>query len=71
MYALKIADCLNQNLKSIPRNIDDDVKTLNFHGNQLTYLGIDSFSTYRALQNIYLARNRLEVTNTFFAFLFI
>lgn len=60
IYGLKTADCTNLNLDSLPRYLDGDLKTLTFHGNRLTFLGMDSFQAYPSLQNLLLVRNRLE-----------
>lgn len=60
IYGLKTADCMNLDLDSVPRNLDLDLKTLNFHGNRLVYLEIDAFVAYSSLQNLYLVRNSLE-----------
>lgn len=60
IYGLKTADCTNLNLDSLPRYLDGDLKTLTFHGNRLTFLGMDSFQAYSSLQNLLLVRNRLE-----------
>lgn len=60
IYGLKTADCMNLDLTSVPRTLDSDLKTLNFHGNRLIYLDIDTFVAYPSLQNLYLVRNSLE-----------
>ncbi|KAK2176962.1 hypothetical protein NP493_629g00020 [Ridgeia piscesae] len=60
MLRLKHAECRNRNLKVIPNDLDIDIKVLKFSDNQLTYLGMDEFRNYKSLQEIYLARNRID-----------
>lgn len=61
IYGLKTADCMNQNLVTVPRDLDADLKTFNLHNNLLKSLEIDSFAAYPSLQNLYLVRNELEL----------
>ena len=47
-------------LKSIPRDLDYDIKILLFRDNHLTSLAMDEFTMYRALQELWLTRNKIE-----------
>ena len=60
MFSLKTAQCNDRNFQSVPRDLGRDIKVLSFEGNGLTYLGMDYFKEYPALQEIYFSNNRID-----------
>ena len=60
MFSLKTARCNDRNLQSVPRDLGRDIKVLSFENNGLTYLGMDYFEEYPALQEIYFTDNRID-----------
>ncbi len=61
MFKLKTARCNDRNFQSVPQDLGGDIKVLNFEGNGLTYLGMDYFAAYPALQEIYFSSNRIDL----------
>ena len=60
MFSLKTARCDDKNLQSVPTDLGHDIKVLSFEYNGLTYLGMDHFAGYPALQEIYFSNNRID-----------
>ncbi len=60
MFSLKTARCNDRNFQSVPKDLGRDIKVLSFEDNGLTYLGMDYFEEYPALQEIYFSNNRID-----------
>ena len=55
------AECTTRNLKAIPSDLERNIQVLMFSNNHLTYLAMDAFRDYVALQEIRLVRNRIDM----------
>ncbi len=60
MFSLKTVKCNDKNLQSVPRDLGHDIKVLGFENNAITYLGMDYFKLYPALQEIYFTGNHID-----------
>ena len=62
-FGLKTARCDNQDLLAVPDDLGRDIKVLSFADNGLEELTMDQFSSYPALQELYIVKNKLRTVH--------